>query len=107
MYFYEYFSYVYDVENLTLIEELKLDSKVKEGWGLTHRIVNGSIEVLITDGSNKVHIADENFKVLKSIPIIDSTGKPQRYLNELEYVNGILYANIYLTSNIVAIDLDN
>jgi glutamine cyclotransferase len=57
------FSYVYNVENLTLIEELKLDSKVKEGWGLTHRIVNESIEILMTDGSNKIYVADSNFKV--------------------------------------------
>ncbi|CAD8071537.1 unnamed protein product [Paramecium sonneborni] len=98
---------VFNADDLSFITDMKLDDKVAAGWGLTHRVFNGEIQVLITDGSNQVHIADENFIVQQSISIFDDKKKPVTNLNELEYVNGTLFANIYLTSKIVAIDLEN
>ncbi|CAD8157551.1 unnamed protein product [Paramecium pentaurelia] len=98
---------VFNADDLSFINEMKLDDKVAAGWGLTHRIFNGELQVLITDGSNQVHIADENFNVQQSISIFDDKKKPVNNLNELEYVNGTLFANIYLTTKIVAIDLEN
>lgn len=83
-----------------------MDAQVKAGWGITHRLVDGKVEVFMTDGSHYVYVADENLKVHRKIPIINAKGQKVQNLNELEYANGYLYANVYLTTHIIAIDID-
>jgi len=74
-----------------------------EGWGLTH---NGS-ELIISDGTATIRFVDpKTLKLVRSIEVI-SGEKPLRNLNELEYIDGRIYANIWLTDWIVIIDPEN
>ncbi len=71
-----------------------------EGWGLT--TVNDVL--VMSDGSHKLyHMVPSNFNRIKEVEVYDHKGEVS-YLNELEYVNGLLWANVWLTDRIVAID---
>lgn len=74
-----------------------------EGWGLT----TYGDTILMTNGSENVYFRDKyNFSVIKTLTINDHNG-PVRELNELEIIDGFLYANIYQEDEIVKIDLSN
>lgn len=71
-----------------------------EGWGITN---NGS-ELIISDGSANLYFVDPStFRVLNTVRVADHRGTVKE-LNELEYINGYVYANVYLTYDIVQID---
>ena len=71
-----------------------------EGWGLT----NNGKELIMSDGTENIHFIDTtSLQVKRTIQVYDTEG-PVTELNELEYVDGLIYANIYCTDNIVAID---
>lgn len=71
-----------------------------EGWGLT---TDGK-QLIMSNGSNTIVWRDpKSFKVTRSIAVTDQ-GQAVRNLNELEYVQGNLYANIWLTDRIARID---
>ncbi len=68
-----------------------------EGWGLT----NDGSYFLKTDGSNKVYVHEpQNFVNVGQFEVYDQ-GKPVANLNEMEYVDGIVYANVFKTEKIV------
>lgn len=72
----------------------------KEGWGLT----NDGKELIMSDGTNALTYLDpEKLTVTKTV-LVSENGFAVDYLNELEYVNGFIYANIYTTHIIVKID---
>lgn len=78
---------------------------IAEGWGLTH--VPGSTTSLISDGSNEifeVRLSDPP-EIVRSFKIFDPRKKPLGRLNELEWIKGLLWANIYPTNDIAVIDL--
>lgn len=71
-----------------------------EGWGLTH----DDRYLIRSDGSDRIYFLDPTtFRVKKTIYVKDGT-RAQRYINELEYVDGYLYANIWMTAHIAKID---
>jgi len=71
-----------------------------EGWGLAY---DGS-HLWLSDGSSRISRRDANtFEVVDNIEIRDSNG-PVTRINELEWANGRLYANIWLSSRLIAID---
>ena len=71
-----------------------------EGWGLT----NDGKSLILSDGSNRLRFLDPGtFKVLKTIAVSDS-GRNVPRLNELEFINGEIYANIWHDPRIVTID---
>lgn len=75
-------------------------SYVGEGWGLTY---DGKALVQ-SDGSATLSFrSSSDFSVLRTVQVTRD-GRPQFYLNELEYVNGEIWANIWLTDEIVRID---
>lgn len=85
--------YVYDLENFNLISEFHYKT---EGWGLT----NNGINLIMSDGTSTLHFLDpENFKEVKTIKVHDKNGEI-RAVNELEYIKGYIYANIFLTDEI-------
>jgi glutamine cyclotransferase len=58
----------------------------------------------MSDGTSTLHFLDpETFKEIGSVQVFDDTG-PVVDLNELEYVNGEIYANVWLTDRIAIID---
>lgn len=90
--------FIYDSKTYKQIGSFKFSNK--EGWGLTTDGVN----IIISDGTNIITYLDpDSLKVIKTLNVTFK-GSPMWRLNELEYIKGYLYANIYWTSKIVEID---
>ena len=71
-----------------------------EGWGLT---TDGQ-SLILSDGSSRIRfINPTDFKVTKTINVVDGT-RPIDQLNELEWVNGEIYANVWHDNRIATID---
>ncbi len=88
------------VYNLTTFEKLDTFTYPTEGWGLT--TIGDSLAM--TDGSANIYYKNpERFTELSKIQAYDDKG-PIRKLNELEFINGKIYANIWQTDEIVIID---
>lgn len=91
-------AFVYDLKTL---KELRSFSYQSEGWGVSF---DGSY-LIVSDGSNKLSFYNVNSFVKEyDIDVIDWDGNPISFLNELEYVNGELFANVYQENRIVRID---
>lgn len=90
--------YVYDLNNIDKpINTLKWPY---EGWGLT----NNGTDLIVSDGSANLYFVNPNdFKVKSTIAVTDNGG-PVQELNELEYIDGFVYANVYETDYIVKVD---
>ncbi|MEM9159426.1 MAG: glutaminyl-peptide cyclotransferase, partial [Verrucomicrobiota bacterium] len=89
--------FVYDLESFALKQRLSYDT---QGWGLTH---NGS-ELIMSDGSSYLYFRDPvTFAETKRIQV-SHTGRPIEKLNELEYVEGEILANIWYEDRIARID---
>ena len=73
---------------------------VTQGWGLTHR----DTTLILSDGSNKLYFYTPDFQKKAELSVYDNTG-PITNLNELEYINGYVFANIWQTNRIAQIDL--
>jgi len=90
-------AFVYEPGSMKKIGEFDYDG---EGWGLCH----DGRWLIMSDGSDKLTYRDPvNFKVWKTIPV-RMAGEPVHYLNELEYVEGFVYANIWQGNHLVKID---
>ena len=84
----------YDQQSLTKQGEF---SFTPEGWGLTH----DGRQLIMSDGSSELRFLDaETFKETARIEVTDR-GQPVIWLNELEYVEGEIYANIW-QSDVIA-----
>ncbi|GHF93029.1 glutamine cyclotransferase [Deinococcus piscis] len=71
-----------------------------EGWGLTH---NGQ-ELIMSDGSAALFFRDPHtFKVTHQITVTDG-GQPVPQLNELEWADGAIWANVWMQDRIARID---
>jgi len=89
-------AFVYDAATL----KYKMTySYPREGWGLT---TDGK-QLIASDGTSRLYFLSPDLKLNKSI-IVKLNGRPVRYLNELEWVDGRIWANVYTTDMIVVID---
>ncbi len=71
-----------------------------EGWGLTH----DGTHLIASDGSPTLRFLDPHTReVISEIEVLDE-GAPVSYLNELEYVQGKIYANVLTQNRIAVID---
>ena len=71
-----------------------------EGWGLTH---NGS-SLIMSDGSSTLYFLNpETFQIINQVDVYNNAG-PVKRLNELEYINGSIYANVWQEDIIVIIN---
>jgi glutaminyl-peptide cyclotransferase len=71
-----------------------------EGWGLTHDADN----LIMSDGTNRIRFIDPTtFETKRTISVVNN-GQPLNELNELEYVKGEIYANIWQTDTLVRLD---
>lgn len=91
--------FVYDPNTLELINTLDMPEMVKEGWGLTS---NGE-ELIISDGTQNVYFFDKELNFNRKIQI---TGNVSIYthINEMEYIDGKIFANVWLTPYILIIN---
>jgi glutamine cyclotransferase len=95
-----YTGFVYDKNSFNPIMKFNYPKAV-EGWGLTYDGTN----LIMSDGSYNLHFLDpESFTETGKLEVYDNKG-PVKKLNELEIIDGILWANIYLSFKIVQIDL--
>lgn len=89
--------FVYD---FSTFKQIRTFSYSTQGWGLT----NNDKELIMSDGSNIIRFMEpDNFSEVHRIEVFDDKG-PVNQLNELELINGDLYANIYQTDLIVIIN---
>lgn len=88
---------VYNAQTLEKIKELYWPY---EGWGLTH---NDSTLIVSTGGSNIYFVNPEDFSIQRTLGVYNKFGYVSD-INELEWINGKIAANIYLTNDIVFID---
>ncbi len=90
--------FIYDKESFEELQKIYYQNK--EGWGLTH---NGS-ELIMSDGTHVIYFLDpEMFTVNRQIEVYDHKGRADS-LNELEYIDGKIWANRYYSDEIVIID---
>ncbi len=87
---------VYDKSSLELLEQFTYPS---EGWGITH---DGNYLVMSDGTSTLYFLHPDNFKEIGRIEVSDNYG-PVTRLNELEYVRGEIYANVWQTNRIARI----
>jgi glutamine cyclotransferase len=72
-----------------------------EGWGLT----SDGKHIIMSDGTSAIRFLDpETLRETSRISVTDPDGKPITMLNELEYVDGEILANVWMTSRIARID---
>ena len=89
--------FVYDADTL---EHLSSFHYQTQGWGLT---TDGSA-LILSDGTNTLYWLDPGtMQVVRQVRV-SYQGQPVEYLNELEFIKGTIFANIYLTDTIAAID---
>ena len=86
--------FVYDAETF---EYEKTLGYPREGWGLT---TDGK-QPIASDGSARLYFMDSSMKVQRTVTV-RLNDRPIRYLNELEYIDGKIWANVY-TSDIILI----
>lgn len=90
--------YVYTIHNLA--KPIKTFNWPYEGWGIT----NNGKELIVSDGSANLYFVNPaDFRVINTVRVTDNRGTIKN-LNELEYVKGKVYANVYLTNDIIEID---
>lgn len=89
--------FVYDLATFKKIKEFDWNM---EGWGLTH---NGKQLIVSTGSSNIYFVNPETFAIEKTVGVYDNNGYLDS-INELEFVNGSIYANVYLRELIVKIN---
>ena len=88
--------FVYSRENFALLREFSYPT---EGWGITY---DGE-SLIMSDGSSTLYYLNpETFEEIKRIEVYDSNG-PVARLNELEYIQGEIYANLWQTDRIARI----
>jgi len=89
--------FVYDIDSF---EEIKRVHYTTQGWGLTS---NGE-ELIMSDGTNKLYFLEPDYFTVQSTIEVYDNENPVWQLNELEYINGEIWANIYTTDRIARID---
>lgn len=93
--------FVYDAATFKRIGDFTFPSN--EGWGMT---TEGK-HLIMSDGTSTITFLDPNtYKPVKELNVQDSNG-PVANINELEYIKGFLYANVYTTNQIIKINPEN
>jgi len=88
------------IYDFTTFKQIRSFSYSTQGWGLTCN----DKDLIMSDGSNTIHFMEpENFTETKHLEVFDNKGSVDQ-LNELELINGDLYANVYQTDLIVIIN---
>ena len=88
--------FVYDKKTLTQLNKIYYQT---QGWGLTTM----DNKLVMSDGTNVIRFLDADFNVLSSVEVWDDKGIVDS-LNELEMIDGELWANIWQTDHIARID---
>lgn len=94
-------AFVYDIKGFKPIQEFRYSG---EGWGLTE----DGTDLYMSDGTHVIRVIDpETFKTKRTIVVNDERGRPLMQLNELEWVKGEIWANVWQSDEIMRIDPSN
>jgi len=89
--------FIYDLQTFERVGDFKYQG---EGWGLT----TDGTSLIMSDGSNRLRFIDpSNSRVTKTINVVDGS-TPVGQLNELEFVQGEIYANVWHDDRIAVVD---
>ena len=91
--------YVYDLNSLEKLQSFYYPQKL-EGWGLTY----DEEQLVMSDGSDRLFFWNESDMTSHHFITVGDDKKTYRNINELEYVNGFIYANVYLENTILKIN---
>lgn len=89
-------AFVYSFPGITPLDTFFYDG---QGWGLAA----DSAHFIMSDGSDNLYFRDDDFRMAKTVKVARD-GQPIFSLNELEYANGHIYANIWYSNFILEID---
>jgi len=88
------------VYNKKTFELEKTIPYIGEGWGLC----NNGTSLIMSNGSERITFRNpETFAIERTIEVYDNNG-PIQQLNELEFIDGKIYANVYTTNSVLVID---
>jgi glutamine cyclotransferase len=88
--------FVYDKNSFELLQEFNYST---EGWGITY----DGARLIMSDGTSTLHFLDpQTFEEIGQLGVFDNDG-PVTKLNELEYVQGEIYANVWQTDRVARI----
>ena len=89
--------FLYNKQTMQLLKEIPYNG---EGWGLC----NDGKSIIMSDGTERITFRNPTtFAIERTIEVYDNEG-PIDKINELEYINGKIYANIYTTNKIIVIE---
>lgn len=89
--------FIYDARTFERVGQFRYDG---EGWGLT----SDGRSLILSDGTNQLRFLDpKTFNVVRTVNVVDR-GRPLRELNELEFVKGEIFANVWHDDRIARID---
>jgi glutamine cyclotransferase len=90
-------AFVYDRFSFSVLRTFEYPG---EGWGLTH----DSAQLILSDGTSSLRFLDpKSFRETRRIRVVDQTGRAVDNLNELEFVHGEIYANVWHADKIARI----
>jgi glutamine cyclotransferase len=93
----EHIAHLYSVKDFKKIKELPFS---RDGWGLT----NDGKSLIASDGSSNLYFYEPGTLRLLKTQLITENGSPAVNINELEYINGYVYANQWQYNYIIKID---
>ena len=92
--------FVYNKKTMQLIKDIPYTG---EGWGLC----NDGKSLIMSDGTERITFRNPTtFSIERTIEVYDDRG-PIQQINELEFIDGKIYANIYTTNRIIVIEPTN
>ncbi len=91
--------FVFNPQTLSLENTLNYP---RQGWGLT---TDGE-HLIASDGTSSLYFTDENMDVVRTVTVTKN-GEEIANINELEYINGYIWANVWFSNEILIIDKDN
>lgn len=89
--------FIYDPKTFEKTGEFKYEG---EGWGLTH----DADSLILSDGTDEIRFLDPNTYAVKRTITVADAGRAVEELNELEYVKGEIYANVWHNNRVARID---
>jgi glutamine cyclotransferase len=94
--------FVYDKNTFLRLDAFRYPVTI-EGWGIT----SDGKHLIMSDGSSRLYYLDpESFELKRRLDVFDRRG-PVQNINELEYVEGFIYANIWQVPKIIKIDANS
>jgi len=92
--------FVYNKDDLAPIARMRIPG---EGWGMT----NNTQQLIYSDGSDRLYfLSPAEHRITRALKVTEN-GKPVMRLNELEWIDGRIWANIWQTDRVVIINPDD